>query len=89
VVLAQASGGPYTGSFTITAQGGPIDFTISSNAPAGDLSISPASGSLTDGQQVTVTITVVSDAGLAADTQVTVDPGGAFVDVRYPPAAGG
>jgi hypothetical protein len=86
VVLAQADGGPYTGSFTITAQGGPIDFTIGSNAPVGDLSISPSTGSLADGQQATVTVTVVSDAGLAADTQISVDPGGALVVVEYPPA---
>jgi hypothetical protein len=89
VVLTQpATGGPYTGQFTVTAQGGPADFTISDPAPPGDLDISPASGSLPDGGQVTVTVTVLSDAGLGPDTILTLTPGNGTVDVQYPPAAG-
>jgi RNA polymerase sigma factor (sigma-70 family) len=87
VVLAQAAaGGPYSGSFTITAEGGPVDFTIGGSAPAGDLSISPADGSLMDGESVTVTVIVLSDGGLGFDTTLTLGPGGSAVDVQYPPA---
>ena len=90
VVLAQpASGGPYTGTFTVTAQGGPANFTIDDPAPPGDLGITPSAGSLQDGEQVTVTVTVLSDAGLGPDTILTLTPGGATVDVQYPPAGGG
>jgi hypothetical protein len=85
VVLTQGADGTYSGSFTVTATGGPVDFTVS-NPAAGNLSVSPSEGSLTAGEQVTVTVTVVSDAGLGLDTPLTVGPGGATVDVQYPPA---
>jgi hypothetical protein len=88
VVLAQsAAGGPYTGTFTLTATGGPIPkFTITDTAPAGDLSISPSSGSLKNGATVTVTVTVVSAANLSYQTPLTVNPGPLTVTVEYPPS---
>jgi RNA polymerase sigma factor (sigma-70 family) len=89
VTLTQAApGGPYTGTFTLTAQGGPVSgFSIIDPAPAGDLSISPSSGgTLSAGQAVTVTVTVASSAGLAFETDLTVDPGALTVVVDYPPA---
>jgi RNA polymerase sigma factor (sigma-70 family) len=90
VVLAQsAAGGPYTGTFTLTATGGPVPkFTITDTAPAGDLSISPSSGSLQDGATVTVTVTVVSAANLSYQTPLTITAGlqTITVTVEYPPS---
>ena len=88
VDLQSSSGGPYTGQFTITAQGGPVSgFSIGDPAPAGDLSISPSSGgTIAAGQSVTITVSVASSAGLAHETDLTVDPGGLTVVIDYPPA---
>jgi RNA polymerase sigma factor (sigma-70 family) len=87
VTLASSSGGAYTGTFTLTAQGGPVSgFSILDPAPAGDLSISPSTEALQDGQSVTITVTVNSDSGLAFETDLTVDPGGLAIAIDYPPA---
>jgi RNA polymerase sigma factor (sigma-70 family) len=87
VVLAQAAAGdPYTGTFTVTAQGGPVQYSISDPAPTGDLDITPSSDSLAEGQQDTVTVTVVSGTGLGYQTALTLSPGGATVIIEYPPA---
>jgi RNA polymerase sigma factor (sigma-70 family) len=87
VRLVSANKGPYTGSFTLTAEGGPIRrFSITAQAPAGDLSVAPASGSLAAGHSVTVTVTVLSATGLGYQTTLTVSPGGPSVVVEYPPA---
>ncbi len=88
VVLAQsAAGGPYTGTFTLTAQGGQIpEFTMTDDAPPGDLGITPSSGSLKAGASVTVTVTVLSSQQLAYQSTVTVSPGGLSVIVEYPPS---
>jgi len=86
-VTLTSSGGVYTGSFTLTAQGGPVSgFTILDPAPPGDLSISPSTAALQDGQTVTITVTVTSSAGLAFETDLTVDPGGLTIAIDYPPA---
>src|SRR5262249_41557784 len=82
---ATLSGPPYTGSFTITAQGGSVSYSIADPAPAGDLAISPSAGTLSAGQSVTVSVTVVTDAGLASETDLAVNPGGLLVAVIYPP----
>jgi hypothetical protein len=81
-------GGTYTGQFTITAQGGPVSgYVVEDPAPAGDLIISPSSGgTIQAGQSVTITVTVASSAGLAYETDLTVNPGGLTVPVDYPPA---
>ena len=86
VRLVSANKGPYTGSFTLTAEGGPVRFSITASAPPGDLAVGPASGSLAAGQSVTVTVTVLSATGLGFQTTLTVDPGGQSVVVEYPPA---
>src|SRR5262249_15128571 len=61
--LVQPPGGAYTGSFVLTASGGPVHFSVT--APTGPngqvyLSPSPASGTLKAGQSVTVVITAVN-----------------------------
>jgi RNA polymerase sigma factor (sigma-70 family) len=88
VQLTQASaGGAYTGSFTLTAQGGPVaSYSIQNPAPPGDLSISPSSGSISSGGSVTITVTVAGTGGLSYETDLSVVPGGLTVVVLYPPA---
>jgi len=77
------SGTPSTGSFTITAQGGTVSYSIDDPAPAGDLAISPSAGTLSAGQSVTVSVTVSSATGLASETDLTVNPGGLLVAVLF------
>jgi len=73
--------GTATGSFTITAEGGPFsDYSITvGSALAGRLSVSPASGSLASGASVTITVT--STSLVALDGQLTVNPGGHTITV--------
>jgi RNA polymerase sigma factor (sigma-70 family) len=86
VTLTSSGGGPYTGTFTITAEGGSVSYSITDPALPGDLSISPLSGTLSAGQSATIVVTVASSAGLAYETDLGVDPGGLAVAVDYPPA---
>lgn len=88
VVLSQAAqGGSYTGSFTLTATGGPVKFSITDSLPAGELSISPASGSLTAGQTVTVALSAPATGGPGTyQTPITVNPGSISITVEYPPS---
>jgi RNA polymerase sigma factor (sigma-70 family) len=74
---------PSTASFTITASGGTVSYSIANPAPAGDLGLSQSAGSLSAGQSVTVSVTVSSATGLASETDLTVDPGGLTVAVLY------
>jgi RNA polymerase sigma factor (sigma-70 family) len=78
------SGVPSTASFTITASGGTVSYSIANPAPAGDLAVSPSAGSLSAGQSVTVSVTVSSTTGLASETDLAVNPGGLTVAVLYP-----
>ena len=79
------SGVGSTGSFTITASGGTVSYSIA-NPASGDLAVSSSVGSLSAGESVTVSVTVVSDTGLASETDLSVNPGGLAVAVLYPPA---
>jgi hypothetical protein len=68
------------GSLTLTANGGPVSWSISEPASLlGELVVAPASGTLSAGSSVTVSITVSSLVSL--DTQLTVQPGGQAVTV--------
>ena len=69
-------------TFTLTANGGPVSFSIT--GPTG-LSISPASGDLTSGETVTVTVTAVGNGPPDFINDLTVDPGALSVQVDYPP----
>jgi RNA polymerase sigma factor (sigma-70 family) len=76
LVLVEVSG-LGTGTFTITAEGGPISgYSISA---ASDLTVSPASGSLASGASVTITVSTKSLISL--DQQLTINPGGHTVTV--------
>ena len=67
-------------SITLTAEGGPVSWSISEPASLlGGLIVSPSSGTLAAGQSTTVSISV---SGLASlDTTLTVNPGGHPVTV--------
>jgi RNA polymerase sigma factor (sigma-70 family) len=67
-----------TGTFTITAQGGPVS-SYSISGGTGQLTISPSSGSIASGGSVTVTVTETSL--IALDTKLTINPGGEVVTV--------
>jgi hypothetical protein len=68
------------GSLTLTASGGPVSWSIAEPASLlGELTVSSASGTLSAGGSVTVTITVTGLASL--DSQITVEPGGHVVTV--------
>jgi RNA polymerase sigma factor (sigma-70 family) len=78
------AGGPFSGTFTLTAVGGPVaSFSIS---PAPGLTVSPSSGSLKAGQSLTITVTADPNNPPAFQTTLTVTPGGATVTVDYPPS---
>jgi hypothetical protein len=63
----------YVCSFTITAEGGTLSYTIAVPAAAGgtDVTITPSSGTLSGGQQATITVSMDLPA-----SYVTVNPGG-------------
>ena len=70
-----------TGTFTLTARGGPVSsysITVGS-ALAGRLRVSPSSGSLAAGASVAITVT--STSLVALDGQLTVNPGGQQITV--------
>jgi hypothetical protein len=65
---------------TLTAVDGPVNWSVSEpSSLLGELTVSPASGTLADNQSVQVTVSV---SGLASlDTQLTVSPGGQQITV--------
>jgi len=78
-------GGRPTGSFTLTANGGPVAaFTITVPASvAGVLTVTPVTGSLAAGQSVQVELTVRKGYNAPLNTQVSVQPGGLAITVDY------
>jgi len=76
------TGSPATASFTITASGGTVSYSIDNPDPA-DLAVSPSAGTLSAGQSVTVSVSAIG-AGLASETDLTVNPGGLTVAVICP-----
>jgi RNA polymerase sigma factor (sigma-70 family) len=81
------TGGPYAGSFTLTAAGGPVAaLTIGvPPADAAGLAVTPDHGSLAPGQSVTITVTAVGNGPPEFVSPLTVNPGALTVDVEYPP----
>lgn len=87
--LVQSPGGSYTGSFVLTASGGPVRYSVTApTGPNGEvyLSPSPASGTLKAGQSLTIVITAVNGGPPTFYNTVTVDPGGLAITVYYPPS---
>jgi RNA polymerase sigma factor (sigma-70 family) len=83
-------GGPYTGTFTLTAQGGPVTYSIL--VPASEqayLSLSPLTGTLQAGTSQVITATLTPNPNgprPAYSNSLTVEPGGINVTVDYPPS---
>jgi len=72
--------GTATSTFTITAQGGPVGYSISvGSALLGSIGVSPASGTLAAGASATITVTANSLVAVAG--QLTVNPGGHAITV--------
>jgi DNA-directed RNA polymerase specialized sigma24 family protein len=82
--LTSTAGTPVSGSFELTAVNGPVpQYAVQVGGHAGQVSVSPAGGSLPANGIVTVTVTVTSKVALT--TQVTVAPNGVSVTVVYTP----
>jgi DNA-directed RNA polymerase specialized sigma24 family protein len=80
LVLSAVTGKPASGTFIVTAVGGPVNFVVTSSN--GKVSVSPASGSLSAaGSWITVTVTVRSTVAFTAS--LTVKPGNLVVTVRF------
>jgi len=75
VLVAVGSHG--TGSFTLTARGGPVSGYSVSAGPG--LTVTPTSGSLASGAQVTITVT--SQRLVTLDQTLTINLGGITVTV--------
>lgn len=72
--------GTATSTFTITAQGGPVRYSIAvGGALLGSVGVSPASGSLAAGASATITVT--SNSLVAVAGHLTVNPGGHAITV--------
>jgi RNA polymerase sigma factor (sigma-70 family) len=78
VTLAPGGAGA-SGSFTITASGGPISHFNITVRSAHELSVAPSSGSLAAGASVTITVTTTSTGPIS--TWIIVNPGGNKVTV--------
>jgi DNA-directed RNA polymerase specialized sigma24 family protein len=80
VVLSAVKGKAASGTFLLTAVGGPVNFLITS--PNAKVTVSPASGSLSaGGSWMTVTVTVRSKTALRA--RLTISPGKLSVIVVF------
>jgi hypothetical protein len=81
VSLTSTGGKAASGKFVLSAVGGPVgDYVIKVPAAlSGEMTVTPAKGSLAHGGSVTVTVTVTSKTAL--NTSVTVDPGSITVTV--------
>ena len=80
-MLTSTGGKAASGSFLLSAVGGPVNnYAISVPAGlGGKITVSPAAGSVGGGGWVTVTVTVTSK--IALKSYVTVNPGGIKVTV--------
>ncbi len=81
VTLAPVGEGFPTGSFTLTASGGPVTYTIAVPATVSGLVVMPSSGTLAAGASIPIMVTW--NSGLTLNTQLTVAPGGLVVAVSY------
>ncbi len=69
----------------MTADGGPVAaFTITVPADhVGDLTVTPATGSLAEGESVEIGVTLRKDYAGPLHTQLSVDPGDLAITVTY------
>jgi RNA polymerase sigma factor (sigma-70 family) len=78
-----AGAGTWSGTFTLTASGGPVAFSVRAPAP---FTVSPARGTVFPGQPVMVTVSVTAGDRVPFLARLTVRPGGLSVLVEFPPA---
>jgi Sigma-70 region 2 len=82
LVLTSVSGKPVSGSFVLTAVGGPVpSYAVGVATLASKVKVTPAGGSLRVNGSVKVTVTVTSKVALT--THVIVEPGNLTVTVVY------
>ena len=80
LLLTAVKGKAVSGLFSVTAENGPVSYTIKVPAAmAGKMKVAPSKGSLPANKHVTVTVTVTSQVALT--TYVTVEPGNITVPV--------
>jgi hypothetical protein len=76
---------PVFATFTLTAQGGPVTFSIAAPGEP-SLTITPTTGTLQAGQQVQVTVSVSASANPQPHfPTVEVEPGNIVVTIYYRP----
>jgi hypothetical protein len=81
-LTAPATGGRPAGTFTLTANGGPVAaFAIT---PSAGLAVTPAAGSLAAGQSEQIVVTFAGN-GPAPKSSLAISPGGLTVTVIYNP----
>ena len=73
---------PGTGTITLTAAGGPVDWSVS--VPPGktkkdDIEVTPTSGTLEDGDTITISVTV--NSATKPKVKLTFSPGGEIVKI--------
>jgi hypothetical protein len=82
LVLTSVRGKPVSGSFVLTAAGGPVpNYAVGVVTLASKVKVTPAGGSLRVNGSVKVTVTVTSKVALT--THVIVEPGNLTVTVVY------
>jgi len=83
---ATTQAGPYLGTFSITASGGPVKFHIVNPYPLA-LTVRPLNGKLVANATVVIHLSAPAvDPALPYQTTLTVNPGGILVQVEYPPS---
>jgi RNA polymerase sigma factor (sigma-70 family) len=80
--LQAPNGGEESGTFTLTANGGPVTSFSISSVPG--LSVSPSSGSLAAGDSITITVMTVGSGPRSFASTLTVSPGGETITIETP-----
>jgi RNA polymerase sigma factor (sigma-70 family) len=80
---ASAAAVAWSGTFTLTATGGPVFYVVT--APA-IFTVSPAFGTVVPGHPVNLTVSVTASKTVPLLSTLTVDHGGLAVTIEFPPA---
>ncbi len=82
-LAASLLGGSSIGTFRLTAEGGPVTYsiTVPVTLMVGGLTVTPATGTLAAGQSVVVKVALQPGLTLGVGAQLAVDPGGLSIAV--------